>query len=270
MINFEQIKTDEQSLKNYTNLLNLVFGKDSFNLDYLRWLYKENPYGEAFGFDAYYEEKLIAHYVTIPVIYELGKIKYKGLLSLNTATHPDFQGMGLFTQLATKTYNLAQNLNFDFVIGVANKNSTHGFINKLGFKLIASLDVYLSMEIKRKYESLDSKFLSSFDLNYINWRVSKPNNGYFIFNDIIFSKTNLMFTSICFSGRYESSKLHFKKPGFIVTLGLNNKPKNLFKIRIPNIFKPSPLNLIFKTFNDDLNNISKNDIIFEAIDFDAY
>jgi hypothetical protein len=79
-----------------------------------------------------------------------------------------------------------------------------------------------------------------------------------------------MFTSICFSGRYDSSKLHFKKPGFIVTLGLNNKPKNLFKMRIPNMFKPSPLNLIFKTFNDNLNIIGKNDIIFEAIDFDAY
>ena len=47
------------------------------------------------------------------------------------------------------------------------------------------------------------------------------------------------------------------------------RTKGLF-LNLPDRFKPSPLNLIFKNLSYELAQFKKEDICFELIDFDAY
>ena len=66
-----------------------------------------------------------------------------------------------------------------FIIGVANQNSTHGFIKKLGFYLISPLDVKigfgkLNLKIKQSYKA--KPFWS---LKTLKWRLSNPYVSYF-------------------------------------------------------------------------------------------
>ena len=51
--------------------------------------------------NAFYNNELVAHYVTIPVVYKFNDKTLNGLLSLNTATKAEHQGKGLFTKLAS-------------------------------------------------------------------------------------------------------------------------------------------------------------------------
>lgn len=269
---FKQVKTDEQSIAAYVDLLKVVFGKeDAFSKDYIVWLYKNNPYGEAVGFDAYDGDTLAAHYVTTPVCYTYKGEKLKGLLSLNTATHPDYQGKGLFTQLADQTYNYARDNGYEFVIGVANQNSTHGFLKKLGFKLISSLDVYLVMGkgIRSSVNPTDF-FTSCVDDNYIKWRMANPQGKYFTNSELYFSLTHSRIIDVCMGTKYVAASQSAKAPKARMSMGVNNSPKALLKFKLPDSFKPSPLNLILKPLSTTFPDLSKKDIFFEVIDFDAY
>src|SRR5665213_2921074 len=137
-----------EKIPEYVTLLQSVFtgAKERYNSTYLRWLYYENPNGAVVGFDAWDDDRAVAHYVCIPL---LANIQSGGprkvLLSLNTATHPDYQGRGLFVKLASETYALAAEQGYDAVIGVANANSTHGFVNRLGFQLVTPLSVRIGI-----------------------------------------------------------------------------------------------------------------------------
>ena len=103
-----QVVTDDHSLLEILKLLQLVFPKSSkFSMKYLKWQYVENPVGIIVGFNAYYENVLAAHYAAMPIYMNIKGRKIKGLLSLNTATHPEHRGRKLFSILANETYQYA-------------------------------------------------------------------------------------------------------------------------------------------------------------------
>ena len=151
---YELMPSKRDKLELYSKLLSEVFtDTKKFTLDFLDWQYFKNPVGDVVGFDAFYNNELVAHYVTIPVVYKFNDKTLNGLLSLNTATKAEHQGKGLFTKLASDTYDLAKEKGYKFIIGVANQNSTHGFIKKLGFDLVGKLDVKIYLgTIKQKKE----------------------------------------------------------------------------------------------------------------------
>lgn len=269
---FENTIPSENNLKLYSQLLSLIFpDTKKYTTEFLNWEYNLNPAGKVVGYDAFYNGELAAHYVTIPVTYKLNNKSIKGLLSLNTATHPKHQGKKLFTQLAEKTYTYAQQQGYQFVIGVANQNSTHGFINKLGFKLISSLDATVFTGSVHINNVPETYFQQDWNENTVKWRLANPEMRYYKNNKSVICDTHIglikavLSQRAAFSGNTLSSKTALLK----MTIGLNAN-KKLFKINLPNKFKPSPLNLILKPlggFNIDVN---KNNIYFELIDFDAY
>lgn len=266
-------KTDNESLLKYAKLLSAVFTTtNKFTFDYLKWQYKDNPHGEVVGYDAFFNNELIAHYVTIPVLYSIQGQQTKGLLSLNTATHPKHQGKGLFTKLANKTYETASEKGFYFVIGVSNENSTHGFINKLGFSLITTLKVKTGKGAIL-YDTKNYLFKSVWNENALKWRLNNPSSKYFKDKNEIITKASKLniFAQLSSNESISNLNLKNKKPLFTLWIGLakNIKPKGLF-VSLPEKLKPAPLNLIFKSLNNKVSIPKKEDILFELIDFDVY
>src|SRR5205814_9366938 len=120
-------------------LLTTAFATDTFTADGLAWRYRDNPAGQVVGADAWDGARLAAHYVTCPLEARIDGAVVKGLLSLNTATHPDYQGRGLFTTLAEAAYAQGAAAGYGFVIGVANAYSTPGFVRRLAFQHVDRL-----------------------------------------------------------------------------------------------------------------------------------
>lgn len=108
---------------------------ESYNIinpDYLAWQYLDNPSGNAIVSQARStkDNSLVGVYILNPV--ELNQYG-KSTLSLNTFTHADYRGKGMFTVLAKDCYDRAAKSGVKSIIGFPNPMSYGGFIKKLKF-----------------------------------------------------------------------------------------------------------------------------------------
>lgn len=86
---YKPVSSKNDDIKKYINLFKQCFPKATcYSSNYIRWLYNDNPDGHVIGFDAMDGNFLAAHYACLPVKLKLNGITARGLLSLNTATHP--------------------------------------------------------------------------------------------------------------------------------------------------------------------------------------
>ena len=139
---FERI--DPQShLDELVSLARIEYGDaEMSNKAYLRWQYVENPAGKAIVVVARADNGALAgQYVVIPLDFRLDGQLGKGSLSLNTLTHPDYRGQGLFTKMANETYDVCKSEGLNITLGFPNKNSYPGFVRKLQFQHIGNATV---------------------------------------------------------------------------------------------------------------------------------
>ena len=288
MIDYKALALDDRELVELTKLFRRCFPESSkFSVDYLRWLYIENPRGKAIGFNAVFSNKIIAHYSCIPVVASVFGERVSGLLSLNTATDANFRGQGLFKNLANKTFDLASDLGFKFVYGVANQNSTPTFISKLQFTSLGSLDVRVGVgNFYRKALLLDSQSKADFFIDWdecaLDWRVRNPANRLFRDDNILYGRTPY-WTVVAQGGVLQSSFDKNDKAGarrfqLGPSVSLGQLPRGVshggLYAGIPSILRPSPLNLIFKDIgmksNDRLNIQETSEVFLSFVDFDAF
>lgn len=279
------IQLNAEHLELYSALLNNCFpdtppNRRKLSISSLAWLYKENPDGMALGFDAFDKDQLVAHYVCIPANILGTDGPLRALLSLNTATLPSYQGRGLFTQLAQATFEAAKQLEFDCVYGVANQNSTSGFVQNLGFTLVAPLQVMLGIgRLEPLRLDLPLQFQRSWSPASLSWRCANPANPLRISNlfdkSVVVARTD--FPGVCAyaelfgnivtnsSPTWSSHKLKLK-----LVLGLfpQGLPASYFKI--PDFLKPAPLNFIFKSLQPLTPVPKRESVHFTFLDFDAY
>ncbi len=268
----EQVKVDDESLKESQNLLQLVFEEraNKFSFDYLKWQYAENPVGTIIGFNAYMGNVLAAHYVTMPIYMNIEGQKTQGVLSLNTATHPDHRGKRLFSILAEKTYQYAADNGYKFVIGVANANSTHGFIKNLKFKLIGPLKFKVGIGTKI-YLQHDFTYMHYWDKEIMDWRLKNPSMEYYKNGDLIVSPIKVGFKKlVCCNGvdLVTLPTLHLHP--FNLYIGYGADLNKGFYVNLPKFIEHSPFNLIFRDLtNGTLPEVTKDNILFELMDFDV-
>ncbi len=130
----------DEGLQRTGSLLQTVFPHATVgNPEYLRWLYVESPFGNVIETNIDDDEGRAAHYALIPLGLRVNGEPRHGALSLNTAVHERARGGGAFTRLAAETIEKASNRGITTVIGVANANSTPGFLRRLEFELVLPL-----------------------------------------------------------------------------------------------------------------------------------
>jgi GNAT superfamily N-acetyltransferase len=264
------------SLKDYECLFLKCFpGNSKLNVEYLKWLYLENPEGKVIGFDAFESGILVAHYAVVPRIYFDGTTMYKAVLSVNTATHPSHQGKGLFTKLAESTYAKLTALGFDFVIGIANSNSIYSFVNKLDFRMIGQVKIGLTKNPKYLSNGM-RKYINS---SWINWRMSNPSMKYYLLKKnkeiiicvnikgIPFYLTKLKADSV----DLDILKLNSKNK-FTQILGLtpyyNTDIQGTWTI--PNFLQPSPWFLIVRKLSTKLDDSQMSEIKIDGLSMDTF
>jgi GNAT superfamily N-acetyltransferase len=246
--------------------------------DYLRWLYADNPLGPAVGMNAYADAELVAHYATIPVEAMLDGRPAKGLLSLNTATHPTHQGKGLFTRLAEETYARGAERGYEFVVGVANANSTPGFTKKLGFQLVSPLDVLVGLG-RCEASTADVGFSLVWSDASLRWRLARPHARYFsrtrgehvdIFADAQKAGILAYMATVPASLAGDIPAAPRTRP-MRMWIGIDPKlGKHGVLAPLPDRLKPSPLNLIFRDLSGGTRTLSRDNLRFTLLDFDAY
>ena len=276
---FSPVGTDDKAIKEIADLLRLVFPMaDKYSEAFIKWQYKNNPEGSVVGFNAYKNGVLAAHYALIPFTALLFGVDEKGLLSLNTATHPDHQGNKLFTSLAELSYNAATEKGYGFVIGVANANSTHGFVNKLGFQWVGKLEAKIGFgKIVHSDIDSDACFVRIWNNQSLVWRLSNPANNYKIVKNIIYSATDkpgveAILLDISLVSPLPDNKVNIGFRPIKLFIGIDqsiNWSRSLY-FSVPKNLRPSPLNFIFKDLSNKNRRLDIKNVSFNAFDFDAY
>ncbi len=274
------VPVDDTSIEEMAALLRVVFpDAEHFTEQALRWQYRDNPDGHVVGFNAWQGAVLAAHYVTIPLVARLNGIEEKGLLSLNTATHPVHQGKGLFTKLANATYELGRSKGYGFVVGVANANSTHGFTRKLGFQLVSPLRAMVGFGALPFGECGPVQYERSWSPQALAWRTSHPSYTYALREadgtSLVLSERRQFgarYVLAARKGSFGTLPLRAEKESVRRKVFIGLDPglhwKGCAYINVPMRLRPSPLNLILKDLTGAGRTLDPAQVRFQAIDFD--
>ncbi|THD57970.1 GNAT family N-acetyltransferase [Phenylobacterium sp.] len=269
--------TAPTQLEAYGRLLNAAFQTDKFNSAALAWRYRDNPAGAVIGADAWDGDMLAAHYVTCPLEANIDGAVVKGLLSLNTATHPDYQGRGLFTTLAERAYDLGTQAGYSFVIGVANANSTPGFLRKLAFQEVGRLHAGVLASLPRRFSAAEVQYQGAWRDDLLAWRLGNPEGRYMMakHGDLtgVWARTHLPFVQC---GAFLPGATTLKPAGgapLAATLFLGLEPRMNLRafLPIPERLRPSPLNLIWRSLAPGAPAALRREAVaFNFLDFDPY
>lgn len=261
---------DDKLLEELVVLMKDSFPDCPFGKDYYHWQYVDNPNGRVVSYNAYYEGSLVAHYAAIPIEMSFDGIIHRGLLSLNTATHSAHRGKGLFVKLAQMTYDHAKEMSYKYVIGVANANSTHGFLTKLGFYQICPLEVRFGVGDIFSHK-VEKPIHVEWNDKTLQWRLANPYYKYRIGSNMIFgSMDKPLFKTIVSENNNLEKKGSIGLRPFNLYVGLGLERKGGLYFRMPSFIKHSPFNLIFKDMSDgELPQVTQDNIFFQLIDYDV-
>lgn len=281
MLDFVRVRCDEMAYRDYVQLFAECFpGTEKFSRDYLDWLYARNPDGQVVGFDAREDGRLAAHYVCIPARAQIGSEEVRVLLSLNTATHPDYQGKGLFTKLAELTYSEGAAQGYDCVYGVANANSTPGFTRKLKFQLVGPLRACVGFgRLGIEFADAPPQFRRIWSADALAWRCASPVNH--VIARPSGSRTTILAPALLGGVCMAAAEIIEAAPtgvkgGFISPLRLfiglvpTAWQRPALFLDIPDRLRPSPLNLIYRSLSGRVEALDPDAVFFTFLDFDAY
>ena len=278
-MDFRPVGQSQSDFEEQRKLFSRCFPKATqYSERYLRWLYAENPSGPVVGFEAMDGDRLAAHYVCIPAPILIDGQERQALLSLNTATDPNYQGRGLFTKLANLTYEKASSEGFQAIIGVANANSTPGFVTKLGFQRVDSLLALIGIGPISAGNLESVRFRRSWSPQMLEWRVVNPENRvgtrrYQSGSTAFAARTHLP-GLVAWTERAAMIREQASVPLHTARLFLGLLPANIARppsyFSIPEKLRPSPLNLIYRPLSQVPEKIEPKSVYFDFLDFDPF
>ena len=107
--------------------------------EFFRWKHLDNPFGPSFMLLAATEEKLVGLRAFLRWRLVAGDRVVTAARAVDTATHPDFQGMGIFTKLTLAALDEVRG-EVDLVFNTPNGKSGPGYL-KMGWREVGRVPV---------------------------------------------------------------------------------------------------------------------------------
>lgn len=273
-------------LEKVTALLRRVWPKNRrFNLAYIEWLYRDNPDGQAIGYNAFYGDEVAAHYVVIPFQAEIEGEQRTSALAVHAAVDERHRGRSLlspFHRLAKMTQRRALELGVDHIVGVANANSTLGFVRHLGFQLVTPLDVRMCLTLPSPSgERIEWQWRRKWSAEALAWRIKNPGGSYWIAKegDVSWILGATKYRGVRGLLKVESdpalatqvSRFLPRRSTWppILWFGLRRDLSFPAAFNVPMRVRPSPFNLIYLDLGSRRVRLMPERVHFEAADFDV-
>ena len=137
-------EANKNDISGILKVLKASLGEQSSKKTIEVWNYKhvKNPFGPSLVLIAEENDEIIGVRAFMRWEWQQGKNVYSALRAVDTATHPDHQGKGIFKKLTLKALEIAKINNDDFVFNTPNSQSKPGYI-KMGWKEVSKLNVRL-------------------------------------------------------------------------------------------------------------------------------
>jgi GNAT superfamily N-acetyltransferase len=130
-------KAKEDDSPNVVSLLKLSLGESLVKKTDQIWNFKHhlNPFGKSFVLLAEENERLIGLRAFMQWNWQIGTKIWQAYRAVDTATHPDFQGKGVFKQLTLTALKEVGSKNDCFIFNTPNNNSKPGYL-KMGWTIV--------------------------------------------------------------------------------------------------------------------------------------
>lgn len=102
------------------------------------WKHEENPFGPSPIWVATDGDVIAGVRVMMRWEFRLGSRTYRAVRAVDTATHPDYQGRGVFTRLTLRAVAELADEGVDFVFNTPNDQSRPGYL-KMGWQTVGRL-----------------------------------------------------------------------------------------------------------------------------------
>ncbi len=134
----------EQDIPEILEVLKASLGETSSKKTEEVWRYKhvDNPFGKSLVLVAEEDFKIIGVRAFMRWQWQQGEQIYSALRAVDTATHPDHQGKGIFKKLTLKALEIGKQHGDDFVFNTPNNQSMPGYL-KMGWKEVGKLKIHL-------------------------------------------------------------------------------------------------------------------------------
>ncbi len=196
-LDFRPFRPGDESaiLKLHQTVTGEQISKETWN-----WRYRDNPVDAPLIELAWDGDHLAAHYAASPLPLMIGRDMCKAALSTNPLTHPDYEDLDLFPQLAERLYDRLAKQGYRMIYGFPDSRSHSIFTQRLGWQDMAPVPL-MSVNIDdldvpstpgRSFAQVDrfSDWLPSIapspakvslgrDIAYYNWRIlEEPDQTY--------------------------------------------------------------------------------------------
>lgn len=137
-------KASEIDIPEIVKVLKASLGEDQLELSEEVWRYKhiDNPFGKSIVFLAVEDKKIIGVRAFMRWQWQEASKQFSALRAVDTATHPDHQGKGIFKKLTLKAVDFAKANNHHFIFNTPNEQSRPGYL-KMGWKQVGKVYVGL-------------------------------------------------------------------------------------------------------------------------------
>jgi GNAT superfamily N-acetyltransferase len=164
----------EKDLRAVVHLQRLSLGEGSIprSEEFWRWKHQHNPFGPSLVLLAFDDELLIGLRAFMRWDWHMDDQVFRCLRAVDTATHPEYQGKGVFKKLTLELIDQAKAGGYEFIFNTPNEKSLPGYL-KMGWKTIGNLPVRLKLGV---FSALwrHAKTLPSpprdFELQRVDWQ----------------------------------------------------------------------------------------------------
>jgi GNAT superfamily N-acetyltransferase len=109
--------------------------------EFFRWKHLDNPFGRSFMLLAEVDRQLIGFRSFMRWRFQVGGATVRAVRAVDTATHPDFQGRGVFSRLTLEALE-ALGDEIDLVFNTPNDRSLPGYL-KMGWHMVGRIPVHV-------------------------------------------------------------------------------------------------------------------------------
>ena len=109
--------------------------------EYFRWKHLENPFGRSYMTLAESEGRIVGFRALMRWRFRVGDRMIEAVRPVDTVTHPDHRGRGIFSLLTRTALDSLQG-DVDLVFNTPNPNSLPGYV-KMGWQVVAKVPVWI-------------------------------------------------------------------------------------------------------------------------------
>ncbi|MDT0644592.1 GNAT family N-acetyltransferase [Zunongwangia sp. F363] len=137
-------KAEEKDISGIIQVLKASLGETDLPVSEDVWRYKHvaNPFGPSIVLVAEEANKIVGVRAFMRWQWQLQDTSYSALRAVDTATHPSFQGKGIFKKLTLKALEEAEKNGDNFVFNTPNEQSRPGYL-KMGWEQVGKVRVGL-------------------------------------------------------------------------------------------------------------------------------